>query len=247
MLESLRDYVKQMIKFIRYEGGELEMVGVAEVKFLEPEVSREASKYIEENYGNLLRNIIKMGVPESKAGDLLNDVYVSIVEAENNGEGYDFNKSTDGNGIYLEQFIYGRIKGYSKNIRYSNDKVEGNDEIAVYASSVSDEEIDEMNSFQKAYALASTYDEEIYDIEDAISIRERIDYCLDFEHCVKGISLIELFKNIDILATMEFDKSVFNSLKEAFQIHDEFAEAFKDVVEYAMNHKNSFKEIIATY
>lgn len=227
------------------------MLRSMQVSFLEPVVNREASQYITDNYDEILRQIPKLGVCEEKAVDLLNDVFVSIIEAENEGNGYDINRANDGDCILVSQFVYGRLKRYAMNTRYRTDVVEkklNKDKtvkVEVMSSSYSGNDYDTLDSFQKAYATAGSFDD-IEAVEDTLSITERIDFCIDFDYVV-GMSMLALFKNIESLGQEDICKSVFEPLKDALKIHDEFAEAFKNVVEYAMTHKARFESILARY
>lgn len=221
-------------------------------QFLEPEVNREASNYVKENYNAILRQLPKLGVSEEVAVDLLNDVYISLLEAEDEGKGYDINKSNQGDCILVEQFVYGRLKRYSLNSRYRTDVVErrvnkdNQVKVEVRAStSGATDDYDSLDTFQRAYATAGAFDD-IETLEDELSLAERIDYCIEFDHVV-GMSMLALFRNIDVLSSDSICKSLFNPLKEALQIHDEFAEAFKGVLEYSITNRNSFETVLATF
>ena len=105
---------------------------------IEPEINREASTYLLTDYKNILNNLIKSNskrahrIDINKAEDLLHDVYISLVEAEENGEGFDMeygsrvneNGEVESNLISVEQFVNGRIKLYAKNSKYSSSVVE---------------------------------------------------------------------------------------------------------------------------
>lgn len=213
-------------------------------QFLEPTINKEASSYIENNYNEILIQAKKMGVHEDKVGDLVNDVYFSIVQAENEGNGYDFNKGENGTGILVEQFVYGRISRYAKNIKYRTDIVEkvGKAGFVISSSSSSEDEIDQLSSFQKAFALASKYDDLDF-VDEELSIREIISYCLSFDSQV-NMSMSALFRNIDILGNMEINKSLFDPLKAVISENREFAEAFRNAIEFSMKDKLSFERIL---
>lgn len=99
---------------------------------LEPVINREASNYIIGNYRNLIGIIRGCDVKEEKANDLLHDVYISIVDAEENGEGFDMEYGSrvnedgeiEANLMSVEQFVIGRIKLYAKNNKYRTDVIE---------------------------------------------------------------------------------------------------------------------------
>ena len=120
-------------------------------QIFEPNTNREASNYIINNYNELIGIIRKADIKEEKAQDLLHDVYISIVEAEDNGDGFDMeygNKvSEDGsievNLMDVSQFVIGRIKLYAKNAKYRTDIIEASNgyvhETQVYYDTVLDE------------------------------------------------------------------------------------------------------------
>jgi hypothetical protein len=103
-----------------------------EARIIEPNINREASNYILNNWQELHTSIKKKLIKSDKAHDLLSDVYISIIEAENNGNGFDmeYGSNVDENGninfniMSVEQFVLGRIKLYSKNTKYNSDIVE---------------------------------------------------------------------------------------------------------------------------
>lgn len=99
---------------------------------IEPDVNQEASRYIIDNYQTLIGLIRSYDIKYEKAHDLLHDVYISIVEAEQDGNGYDpqFGTKVDefgnieSNIISVAQFVIGRIKLYAKNMKYRTDIIE---------------------------------------------------------------------------------------------------------------------------
>ena len=232
---------------------------IQKATFLEPKVNREASKYITENYYDIASQIPKMGIHEDKVYDLLNDVYISIVQGEDEGNGYDMNKSNDGDCILVSQFVYGRIKGYTKNSRYRTDVTETftrknrketveekkKNKLSIVASSSLGQDFDAMDNFQKAYATAGSFDD-IEAVDEEMSVRENMDYCVGFDSLV-GLSMAALFKNIDIMASCDIHKSLFDSLKYTIKIHDMFAEAFKSIVEYSMKNRTSYDRIVMEF
>lgn len=128
----------------RYNGGHTMLIGVqttgiqTDATIIEPNINREASTYLLTDYKNILNNLIKSNskrahrIDINKAEDLLHDVYISLVEAEENGEGFDMeygsrvneNGEVEPNLISVEQFVNGRIKLYAKNSKYSSSVVE---------------------------------------------------------------------------------------------------------------------------
>lgn len=102
-----------------------------EAKVIELDTNSEASDYIMSNYNELIKFIRSNNIKEEKANDLLHDVYISIVDDENNGEAFDMEYGTnhDKTGkehrlMEIKQFVHGRIKLYAKNKKYRTDIVE---------------------------------------------------------------------------------------------------------------------------
>lgn len=253
--------------------------------FIEPVNSREASKFIANNYDEIAQQVRKMGVHPDMVHDVIADVYISINNAEENGEGYDFNYVNE--GITVEEFIYGRLKGYSKNAKYRTDVVQANTSgytleklkedrkeicnnyqdasikqlklmeidsmikdlektsFIVFAGSAESDDVESMDSFQKAYATAGAYDD-LEDIESMIDIREQINYCLEFEGRV-GMSVIGLLKNLDKLNSDLVNKSLFDRVKDAVKYHDEFGDALRNIIEFSIKQKSLYDTVIATY
>lgn len=117
---------------------------------IEPMINREASKYIVEHYDDIMKHIRKTDVKDEKAHDLLHDVYISIYEAESNGEGFDmeYGSKIDENGEYemnimdVAQFVHGRVKLYAKNNKYRTDVIENSNISVVQADTVYETEMD---------------------------------------------------------------------------------------------------------
>lgn len=94
---------------------------------LEPDSNTEASSYITSNYSDLIKIIRSLGIKDEKAHDLLHDVFISICEAEEDGNGYDIDYGVKNGGtslILVEQFVVGRIKKYANNPKYRTDVME---------------------------------------------------------------------------------------------------------------------------
>ena len=97
-------------------------------KVIEPEINREASNYIISNYSMLLKIAGSYGIDYIKSQDLLQDVYISVYTAENNGNGFDmqYGLRVDNNKhtnpfMNVEQYVIARLAGYSKNDKYRSD------------------------------------------------------------------------------------------------------------------------------
>lgn len=234
--------------------------------------NRDATKFVEENYDEIIQQTLKMGVQRDRAYDLVNDVYISLNRSEENGDCFDTN-FYEGT-ITVADFVYGRIKAYSKNINYQNEVVQQfnmkkkadrslialNDESSeldienldynrtskayVIASSFDGSDIENMNSFQRAYATAGSSDE-IELVEEALDIREQIDYCVNFNDTRVGI--VNLLKNAREILNSNIDSSLFDDIKDMAKYHDEFGQALMGVLRYSIRHEEEYERIIAAY
>lgn len=219
-------------------------------EFLEPNVNKEASNYMTEHYDSIRAQVRKMGIPLDMVDDLVSDVWLSISEAELRGEGYDVSFSNEGDVITVEEFVFGRIKRYSMNTKYHNNTSERHASkdksktIEVYSASCSDaSDLDKLDGFQKAYALAASYDE-IEDVDAEMSLRSNIEFCLGYNDII-GFNIINFFKNMDMFASMSFNPSIFDKLKDAMNCHTDFRDAFKEVMLVAVNKKPLFESIVS--
>ena len=199
-------------------------------------VSTEASSYVGEHYNELVLNAKKMGIDEHMCHDIVHDVYMSLKRSEENGDGYDICKGKKGECISLEQFVYGRLKGYSKNEKYHVMDGMGME----VSASPTTTELDDMNGYQKAYANAKSFDD-IELLEEEVSIPEEINYLLSFEGKVNVRFII---KNIAKLARMDFDVSLLNDIKKMVSKEPDFAEALSSVVKYAGSFPSKYDELV---
>ena len=115
--------------------------------------------------------------------------------------------------------------------------------ISASADDVSD--LDKLNSFQKAYAMASSHDD-IEDVDAEISLRSNIEFCMDFDQVV-GFSVLTFFKNIDTICSIGFNNTLFDKLKDALKYHDEFCSAFKEALMVSVNNKGVFESVVASF
>lgn len=98
-----------------------ELCNGAELK--EMNINHDASTYLVNNIEALVKFAASQpNVNKDKAEDMVNDVFVSLLVAENNGEGFD---PSYGDGMLdVSTFVKGRIKGYACNAEYSKNTVE---------------------------------------------------------------------------------------------------------------------------
>lgn len=207
--------------------------------FMEPVINRDASNFISEHYGELVQKAKEMGVDASKAEDIVQDVTVSILKAEEAGDGYDMSRGNkDDSVISVRQFVFGRLKGYSKNKEYrkptesSIAKPDGSgyfmNEIP---SSENSSDLDKLSACQKAYNLAADYDS-LSDIEDAQAFEEELDYILQFDK-VFDYRLSAFLKNIEYFKENIEAMDVGGLLEKVRDFGSDFKEAFTNVVKFS--------------
>ena len=219
--------------------------------FLEPKVNHVASNYLSEHYDEICRQTRRMHVHPDQVGDLVSDVWTSIRDAELRGEGYDVSHSNEGDIITVEEFIFGRIKGYSMNSKYRNDATERHTSkdtaksVEIVSASCGDaSDLDNLDGFQKAYALAASYDA-IEDVDAELSLRSNIQFCVTFNDAI-GFNLINFFKHMDMISTVSFNCGLFDQLKNIMNKREDFRDAFKEIMLVAARSKPVFESVVST-
>lgn len=218
--------------------------------FMEPVVNREASNFISEHYGELVQKAREMGVDSSKVEDIVQDVTVSILKAEEVGDGYDMTRGNkDDSVISVRQFVFGRLKGYSKNKEYrkptesSIPKPEGNgyfmNEIP---SSETSSDLDKLSACQKAYSLAADYDS-LSDVEDMQAFEEELDYILQFDK-VFDYRLSAFLKNIEYFKENFESVDIEGLLEKVKDFGSDFKEAFTNVVKFSSINSQRYSECL---
>jgi hypothetical protein len=212
-----------------------------------------------DNYEYVVAQTRKMaGIDKNKVLDIVNSVYVSLRKGENLGNGYNPNHPYNGDTpITVEKFVFGRLKGYSKNKEFREG---GNDrhyktktthgvtstfiDFDLTFASFDGDSAEDMNAFQRAYENACTYDDdELETIEDKLCIRQNIEFCIDFSDIV-NFNFMNLFKNIDEFNT-DFDSGIFEHLKKDLEYHDELRDALFNVLSIAAKNRNIFDSVMA--
>ncbi len=252
----------------KYDGGCFGTV----VSFRGGELSREGSDYINEHYKDLIHYTKSLGISENNAYDLVNDVYLRLYDEESSGGGFNPHYFGEQEEITISQWIYSRIKKYSKNIEYRKDVVESAGSAMVYMKEVdidgevsyhrervtyktmsaSFDSVDEDDSLQAAYRIASVSDD-LSEIEEMMSLQEQIEFCVDICN-LHEIKIVNVFKNIDRLGELLKSaknnrqvQKVFSGLTKLAKEHDEFAEALTGVMRVAQNNRTLFDEALASY
>ena len=127
-------------------GGDFSNFGLS-TSIVEPEVNNEATNYIINNYYDLLKLIKVYNIKEEKAEDLLHDVFISLTESEENGNGFDMEYGSDPDGMSqgimdVSQYVIGRIKKYAINPKYRTDIIEASNGYRLVKEEYFDTELD---------------------------------------------------------------------------------------------------------
>lgn len=240
---------------------ETNLPGLECTGLVEPKINHEASTYIVENLNLVIGQARKMvGVDPEKVEDLVQDLIESILRSEARGEGYDVSHSSDNGVITVAEFVFGRLKLYSKNTKYQAGASEKHvhyrkdengkansanvDFEVIAASSSADTDFDALSGVQKSYATAKYFDC-IDDIDNAISLRQDIELCIKFDSIV-GISFLNMFKNIEMFANSAFEDSVFEKLRSAMGKYSELREALHSVISASATDRHAFDLVVAT-
>ena len=214
----------------------------------EPEIDRQASTFISEHFNELVKAAFKMGVDPNKCEDIVQDVALSIFRQEEFGEGFNENNGKLDEPITVREFVFGRLKGYSANIKYRKpteapikvtNKSTNKEEFQlnlIPATSLSDD-VDTMSSCQKAYATASCNDD-MSNVDEAESIEEELRYVLSFDRiCNGGIS--SLLKEIDYFK-MNCENKEFSNLFNFTRFNGTFKEALTDVIKFSGTNRTRY-------
>lgn len=231
--------------------------GMGAVALRDPDLEREASEYIADNYDRLVKAAKTMLPGDNEmAIDLLHDVVLSIASAEAAGEGYDAEK-----GITVEMFVIGRMKGYSKNAKYhketKNRKLSYHtverggkrvhqyekvgEMIFVDPTIKLDDSYGDASAADMAYHYAS-YVDDSEGIDALASLRNNIMTCMDFNDAI-GFDVLELFRNIDDFGC-SFDDGIICKLREAAQYHEDLGDAFRDALLCSQNNREIFDFVV---
>jgi hypothetical protein len=192
-----------------------------------------ASKFIEDNYSKLVSDVTKFGVKENVADELVSDVYFSILKNESVGLGYNPNKGNHTSVITVSEFVYARLKGYSKNEKYHNGDIV-TVTIDWYGESKSLDEV--------RIETAVADNDELEFIEDNMAVRDYISHILSFES-IDGISMNKLLKNLLELVEIA-DRTVLDGIRHFASLNKDFEESLREVIKFAANYPNEYKSII---
>lgn len=202
----------------------------------EPE-NFEASEFIADHYQNLVDYAIKVLGSDQFAVDLVNDVYISVRNSENNGEGHNPDGSRYVEDYSVSQWVKSRICRYAMNQKYHGVN---KNEVTVGMEMPSDSE-DGVSAVQRAYFCAPSADE-IEDIELAVSVQEEVEYLFGFEGA-NGVSIKWVLSHVAELMEHKVDNSVFDSIRN---LGSDVLEAIQDVLTFAMRNPDQYDSLLAT-
>lgn len=215
-----------------------------------------ATQFVVNNIQKLYAFARTLQIDKSKAEDLVHDVFKSLVIAERNGDCYQFS-GAKATMITVEEFVKGRIKGYSKNRAYYVSEVSnvGNGNTVITCAATPEETGDSdsanNNSFRNTLKNAS-YEFNDYDtIEGSESLREQLLFIESMDE-LHRFGIIKMLKNIDVfdsfLSGVKSHKyeSIFNTIRQAVVTHNELGEALQSVLEFAKDDRVRFESVLAT-
>lgn len=229
-------------------------ISMKQTKMFQPEINREASEYMADHLIEIINQIPRMGtnISPDKCSDIFQDVYISIVEGENNGKGYDPSRDKS-----VAEFVYGRVKGYAKNAKYFSDFVDvhssssaENRAYVVAATYMGESEKDDrdMSSFQMAYQNAADVDE-IDMVDTCVSVEDAIYDCKEqLEHL--GINMAGLFKNIETLieGLGKFNGNdghpIFSELRRLSYNNPKIMDDFRIILDYRRINEDKLYELL---
>lgn len=96
--------------------------GIVKTTLVEPKVNHTASSWLIENRSMIIKHLATKGIID-KADDLYEDVYISLITAENDGNGYDMNYMQN-SMITVEAFVMARVNRYAKSKKYRSDCID---------------------------------------------------------------------------------------------------------------------------
>lgn len=237
------------------EFADLGMLGLSSGIF-DKNTNNLATQFVVNNIQKLYAFARTLQIDKSKAEDLVHDVFKSLVIAERNGDCYQFS-GAKATMITVEEFVKGRIKGYSKNRAYYVSEVSnvGNGNTVITCAATPEEngnsDSANNNSFRNTLKNAS-YEFNDYDtIEGSESLREQLLFIESMDE-LHRFGIIKMLKNIDVfdsfLSGVKSHKyeSIFNTIRQAVVTHNELGEALQSVLEFAKDDRVRFESVLAT-
>lgn len=219
------------------------------VKLIEPVMNHDASNYIAEHFDECVRSVpstVHMDMRE----DLVMQVCISFLEDESRYEG--FNPNYGDGAMSVAQYVHSRINKYAKNNQYSGKAMdikydkEGNVEYIAKTVSIGSDE-DTEDEFSYGYRNAASPEDITKDVEDELSIRDELEFCIDI--CELGkFDLVTFLRKRENLSKLVGDDRARTGpvakLANLASYHDEMGECLKNVVEYAQRHFTKFSKLL---
>lgn len=225
----------------------------------EPEIDRQASDFISGHFFELVKAAHKMGVDANKCEDIVQDVTLSILKQEEYGEGYDMNKGNRSEPISPREFVYGRLKMYSKNVKYRKQTeapvfVKGADgkaeeQMNIIPSTVMTDDLEQMTKAQRDFVNAQkrflTDDDAVTGVDavdEAESIEEQMKYVLSFDRMCNG-SISALLKKIDYFKENP-DNKEYKDFCNFSNFKAPFIEALTDIIKFSGTNREKYDAAI---
>lgn len=194
-----------------------------------------ASQAIADHYSELIEYAERKLGRADTAGDLVHDVWESIVQSENDGEGYrpDGSRFIENYGVM--DWVKARIRLYAKNAKYK-----GVSKHEVTVGMDTEEEDGTVDAVKRAYFNAGVLDD-TESIELAASVAEELEYLVSLDG-VNGVQFSYIVTHIKELAGMDVDKSVFDAIRA---VGGDALECLKDVLCFSQSNPHGFQQVLA--
>ena len=216
-------------------------------RIIEPDTNSLASEYAIKNWTSLVKGAVAFGADPLKAEDLVQDLICRLLTDESEGNCYDSSKGKETDAITVNEMVWRKVKLYAKNKKYhkSVTKTSSGDEyIEIPACSDFDggDECGSLNSAQYGYATAGDEDNNIDNVDIAVSIRS------DIEKIMFGPQILR-----NILKDMDYFLDNINlidlkSILGGFRIkNSEYADSLRNILMFHSTRPALVESIIAEY
>lgn len=195
------------------------MLNLVNSEIVTVRVNREASEFITDNYEELVKKV-KYGMRVGElAGDLVNACYLKVRADEEAGLGFDESME-----VNVEEFVYGKLKGYSKNAEYNSGICQKLADNVYLICADSDCEVENMNNMQKALYNASG-DYIVAERADKFQLEEDIHYCI-YKGLHMGIDMCSLFENLENVDYTKVNREILSTLRHELDKDEYFNDVF---------------------
>lgn len=219
------------------------------VVLVEPVMNHDASNYIATHFSECVKSVPST-VHIDMREDLVMQVCLSFLEDESRYEG--FNPNYGDGAMSVAQYVHSRINKYAKNSQYSGKAMDikydskGNVEYIAKTVSLGNDE-DTEDEFSYGYRNAASPEDITAEIEDEMSIREELEFCIDICDMEKFDLITFLKKRENLSLLVGNDKARTGPVAKLSKLaayHDEMGRCLVDVIVYAKKHFSRFEKLL---